>query len=77
MENESKKIKTFNLINDIDLKYFIAGVGVLAAIGGLYFAYRQDKRALQQQDEKAKQQREPTAENNKNECHVKNLDNFD
>ena len=41
MKNE--KLEIIKIPDYIDFKYFIRGVTLVAAIGGLYFAYRQDK----------------------------------
>ena len=59
---KNKQIEIIKLTDYIGLKYFIAGVTVVSAVGGLYVAYRQDKH---EQKEENIQQQEP--ENNETE----------
>ena len=39
VKSEQREISDY-----IDYRYFIGGVGVVAAVGGLYFAYKRDNR---------------------------------
>ena len=41
---ETATAKTDDCCTSIEYKYIIGGVGVVVAVGGLYFAYKRDKR---------------------------------
>ena len=43
---EPETAKTEGCHNSIEYKYNIGGVGVVAAVGGLYFAYKCDRREV-------------------------------
>ena len=60
-QKESKEITDY-----IDFRYFVGGVTLAAALGGLYFSYKQDKR-----DETTIRQMKMT--NNEKKCLVENL----
>ena len=79
-----EKVETEDCCTSIDYKYSIRGVGVVAAVGGLSFAYKRDRReASAVKLEKSKRSEQPEL-NEHNVCVVKHenavnkkLDSFD
>ena len=41
----------------VDFRYIVGGVTIVAALGGLYYAYKGDKRLAQQADERSESKR--------------------
>ena len=43
-EAETEAVNQREITDYIDFKYFIGGVGLVVALGGLYYSYKRDKR---------------------------------
>ena len=57
VEKRSKEI-----FNTIDFKYVVGGVTILGGIAGLYFAFKRDKREIEEEEKE-----------NKKRCDIDNL----
>ena len=84
MESKQKEIsKLVHFAHYIDWRFLFAGVGAVAAVGGLYFAFTKNKREEQEEKIEEKEVKKPnnnTNNNRKNLCEnrfVKSLDSID
>ena len=74
---EAAKVKN-EILNYIDFRYVVGGVMLIAAVGGLYFAYKKDNREIK---EEVKEEEEEKKKNNnvnkiiktKQKCNIENL----
>ena len=50
-EAETEAVNQREITDYIDFKYFIGGVGLVVALGGLYCSYKKDKREIREEKE--------------------------
>ena len=68
LREENKEGK--EILDYIDFRYVVGGVTLIAAVGGLYFSYKKDKREIK---EEVKEEEEEEKSPAKKKCNIENL----
>ena len=72
LREEKKEGKA--ILDYIDFRYVVGGVTLLAAVGGLYFAYKKDKREIKEEEEEKKNNNNVNKIiKTKQKCNIENL----
>ena len=72
MKNEQREI-----IDYIDFRYFVGGVGLVAALGGLFYSYKRDKGEIREEKDIVnnvkKKNDNSTFQGREKKCSIENL----
>ena len=69
-ERKARLCERKEILDYIDFRYVVGGVMLLAAIGGLYFAYKKDNREIKEEKFKEEEEKKSPV---KQRCNIENL----